>query len=186
MDWLTGGWPQLGLVAAKAVLMYITALAALRVGQRRTLAQWTIIDFVTAVAIGAIVGRTALAGGQSFVTGAVALVALIVAHRVASVLRFNPRFARVLDHRVRVLVEHGRVRKDQLRICGLTDDDLYAEMRQEGVFSLSNVALVLYEVKGGLTIVPEQAGQRGLPELVRTGLAGAADVDALADRGGGE
>jgi uncharacterized membrane protein YcaP (DUF421 family) len=177
MDWLNGGWPQLGLVAGKAALMYVMALVALRAGQRRTLAQWTIIDFITAVAIGAIVGRTALAGTQSFITGAVALVALVVAHRVASVLRFNPWFARVVDHRVRVLVEHGRVRKDQLRICGLTDDDLYAEMRQEGVFSLSDVALVLYEVKGGLTIVPEHQGQREWPELVRAGIASAADAN---------
>ena len=40
--------------------MYATAVIGLRVGERRTLAQWAIIDFATAVAIGAIVGRTAI------------------------------------------------------------------------------------------------------------------------------
>jgi uncharacterized membrane protein YcaP (DUF421 family) len=62
MSWIIGGWPQLGIVAGKAALMYATALTCLRLGKRRTLGQWSIIDFVVAVAIGAIVGRTAIAG----------------------------------------------------------------------------------------------------------------------------
>ena len=64
LSWVFGQWSQLGGVAGKAALMYVTALVGLRLGERRTLAQWTIIDFATAVAIGAIVGRTALAEGQ--------------------------------------------------------------------------------------------------------------------------
>jgi hypothetical protein len=65
MSWLTSPWPDLAVVAAKAVLMYGTALLFLRLAQRRTLAQWTIVDFAAAVAIGAIVGRTAVAESQS-------------------------------------------------------------------------------------------------------------------------
>lgn len=53
-------------------------------------------DFVTAVAIGAIVGRTAIASTQSFVTGGVASLTLIVVHRLASVLRFPPCWAKFL------------------------------------------------------------------------------------------
>lgn len=52
MDWIVGNWPQLGIVAGKAALMFAVAVFGLRLGQRRTLAQWTIIDFVTAVAVG--------------------------------------------------------------------------------------------------------------------------------------
>lgn len=58
VSWLTGQWTQLGGTAGKAVLMYATALVALRLGERRTLAQWTIVGFVAAVAVGAVVGRT--------------------------------------------------------------------------------------------------------------------------------
>lgn len=75
---------ELESVVGKAALMYATALLGLHPGERRTLAQWSIIDFVTAVAIGAIVGRTAIAGSQSFITGAAVLLTLIVMHRLAS------------------------------------------------------------------------------------------------------
>ena len=99
MTWLVGQWSQLGEVVGKAVLIYMVALVGLRLGERRTLAQWTIIDFATAVAVGAIVGRTAIAGTQSFVSGAAALLTLIVVHRLASLLRFRPLLGKLADHR---------------------------------------------------------------------------------------
>lgn len=174
MSWLTGHWAHLGAVAGKAALMYGTALVALRLGERRTLAQWTIIDFATAVAMGAIVGRTAIAGTESYVTGAVALVTLIAVHRVASILRFNPVLGKLSDHRVRVLVSHGRLRSRQLRVCGLTENDLYAQLRQRGIYSLEGLRYVLYEAKGSVTVVPEQAPDPD-PPLIRAGLEGSAD-----------
>lgn len=157
MSWLTSSWSALGITAGKAVLMYATALVGLRVGERRTLAQWTAIDFAAAVAIGAIVGRTAIASTQTYAIGAVALVSLLLLHRLTSLARFQPLFGRLTDHRVRVLVIDGQLRRDQLRLCGLTDDDLLAQLRQHGIFDLHTLRYVLYEAKGGLTIVPEQS-----------------------------
>jgi uncharacterized membrane protein YcaP (DUF421 family) len=173
MSWLIGDASHLGEVAAKAALMYATALVALRLGERRTLAQWTIIDFASAVAMGAIIGRTAIAGGQSYVTGAVALVTLVIVHRVASLLRFQPLLGKIVDHRVRVLVADGSVRRDELRRCGLTDNDLFAQLRQRGVFTLAGVRYVLYETKGSISIVPDD-GEAEPPELVDAALEGAA------------
>lgn len=179
MGWLIGHWGGLGAVTAKAALMYVTALAALRVGERRTLAQWTIIDFATAVAMGAIIGRTAVASRQSYITGAVAVVTLVAVHRLASLARFNPTVGKLFDHRVRVLVDHGRIRRPQLRRCGLTDNDLYTQLRQRGIFSLADVRYVLYEAKGSITVVPEDRHGPAIDgvgegELVTAGLEGSA------------
>jgi uncharacterized membrane protein YcaP (DUF421 family) len=174
MSWLTGDASSLGNVAAKAALMYVTALVALRLGERRTLAQWTIIDFATAVAMGAIIGRTAVAGTQSYLTGAIALCTLVLVHRIASLLRFQPLFDKLFDHRVRILVEHGDLRRRELRRCGLTDNDLFAQLRQRGVFSLEHVRYVLYEAKGSITIVDEDVPGSPAPPLVEPGLEDAA------------
>ena len=171
MHWLTGDWTHLGEVAAKAALMYATALIGLRRGERRTLSQWTIIDFATAVAMGAIIGRTALASTQSYLTGAVALVALLVVHRIVSVLRLTDLVKRLVDHRVRVLVVDGQLRERELRKCALTHNDLYAHLRQQGYFDLADVRYVLYETKGNLTVVPASVDR---PPLVAAGLDGAA------------
>jgi uncharacterized membrane protein YcaP (DUF421 family) len=157
MSWVTSSWGELGVTAAKAALMYATALIGLRLGERRTLAQWTLIDYVAAVAVGAIVGRTAIASTQSYAIGAVALLTLLLLHRLTSLARFHPTLRHLTDHRVRVLAVDGRLDARQLRLCGLTEDDVLAELRQRGVFDLDQVRYLLYEVKGGLTIVPAES-----------------------------
>lgn len=177
MSWLTGGWQELGYVAAKAVLIYLVVVAGLRVSQRRTLAQWTAVDFAAAVAIGAVMGRTAVASGQSFVVGAVALVTFLVAHWVVSSGRSWKPVAKLVDHRVRVLVDHGRLRRDQLRVCGVTENDVLSKLRERGVRDLRDLRYVLYETKGDLTIVPERgAGQSDGP-LVESGVRDAAGYE---------
>lgn len=185
MSWITGDWQSLGVVAGKAALMYVTALFGLRLGERRTLAQWTIIDFATAVAIGAIVGRTAVADSQSFVTGATALLVLIAVHRLASWLRFNPTLGKLFDHRVRVLVAHGQLRRGQLRRCELTDNDLFAQLRQRGIRQLSDVQYLLYEAKGDLTIVTTSGDATDPGDLITDGLQSSVGFDGTrcTDRG---
>jgi uncharacterized membrane protein YcaP (DUF421 family) len=171
--WFAGPIGPLAAVAAKAALIYATALLGLRLAHRRTLAQWTAIDFAAAVAVGAIVGRTALAGTQSYLTGAVALVTLLAAHAVVTLARGQRWVGKLVDHRVRVLVAHGRLRRRQLLVCGVTEHDLAAQLRQRGVFDLADVRYVLYEAKGALTVVPADAPV-GAP-LVREGLVAAAE-----------
>lgn len=164
--WLTGG--NLGIVAAKAALMYVLAVLVLRCSQRRTLAQWTAIDFVAAVAVGATVGRTAVASNQSFAVGAVAFVTILAAHWVVNMLRRSRAVAKLVDHRVRLLVEHGALQEDQLAVCGLTENDVLAKLREKGVRDLGELRWVFYETKGDLTIVRESGEPDG--ELVQVGL----------------
>ena len=171
MDWLVGQSSELWEVAAKAALMYFVAVIGLRVAQRRTLAQWTAIDFAAAVAVGALIGRTAVASGQSFFFGAVALFTILAAHALMMVARFRPTLAKLVDHRVRVLVDDGRLRRDQLRICGLTENDVIAKLRLMGVQTLDELRYVLYETKGELTVVRRDQPQG---ELVMAGLRDAA------------
>jgi uncharacterized membrane protein YcaP (DUF421 family) len=173
-DWLVGQGDELGQVVAKAALMYLVALLGLRLAHRRTLSQWTAIDFAAAVAIGSVLGRTAVAEGQSFLVGATALTTLLASHWAVTMGRYLGLFAGAVDHRVRVLVDHGELRRDQMRACGLTDNDVLSKLRERGVGDLAELRYVLYETKGELTIVREHgAGVEDSP-LVRAGLQGAA------------
>ena len=73
------------------------------------------------------------------------------------------------------LVEHGKLRRDQLRLCGLSDNDLMAQLRQVGVHRLDELRYGLYETKGELTVVREDdAGG----DLIDAGLRDAPGFDA--------
>ncbi|NKQ57785.1 DUF421 domain-containing protein [Amycolatopsis sp. K13G38] len=153
MSWLTGHWPEIGVVCGKTLLLALTALIGLRLAPRRALAEMRIFDFVTAVAIGAVIGRNATSSDTSFLLGFAALVTLLLTHTVLARLRLFAPVGRVMDHPVRVLVTDGVIDRRQLRRCRLTEDDLRAALRQRGVRSLGDVRFVLFESQGGLTVV---------------------------------
>jgi uncharacterized membrane protein YcaP (DUF421 family) len=165
VEWLFGGGDELWHVVVKAALMYLVAVVALRVGERRTLAQWTLIDFATAVAVGAVVGRTAIAKDQSFLVGALALVTFVAVHRAASLLRLSPLLGKVMDHRLRVLVADGKIRDRELKLCGLTENDLFGQLRQRGIFELDDLRFVFYETKGSISVVRRDAEAENLVDL---------------------
>lgn len=153
MHELVGGASALGWTAVKAALMFAVAVVGLRLGERRTLAQLGAFDFAVAVAVGAIIGRTATSSTTSFATGAVALVTLLVAHRVVSVLRRRAGLGGLVDQPPRLLVTHGHMRDDALSRAGLTSGDVYALLREQGVARLEDVEYLLYETRGRVTLV---------------------------------
>ena len=120
MEYLVGGYDEVGWVALKALLLYLTAVLGLRVGERRTLAQLSPFDFVAAVAVGAIVGRVPNAHDGSYLNGLATLATVLGAHAGLTRLRLRNGAARLLEHRPRLLVAEGRVLEDELRRCGLT------------------------------------------------------------------
>lgn len=153
---LVGIWQQSAYAALKALALFLTAAVAFRFAQRRTIAEFSPFDWITAVAVGAIVGRVATAADTSWLTGAVALLTLIAAHSVVSRLRFFGWFRRLIDPPVRVLIRRGDLDSANLRRAGITRADLDAILRRHGYRDVSDVGLALYEAKGSVSIFAEQ------------------------------
>ncbi|MFD0840137.1 DUF421 domain-containing protein [Williamsia serinedens] len=154
-DQLVGDAGRLVLTAVKTVAMFATAAIALRLSERRTIAEFAPYDWAAAVAIGAIVGRTATAADTSCLVGSVALVALLAAHSALTRARFLPGVARLVDPPIRVLVEHGHVNRRAARRAGLTDADLDGILRRHGHFSAATVRWAIVEPKGAVTVIDD-------------------------------
>ncbi len=146
------GWRPPAYAVLKALALFITAATAFRLMLRRTIGEFTPFDWVTAVAVGAVVGRTATAADTSWLTGAAALLALIAAHDVVARLRFIPWVRRLVDPPVRVLIRDGQLDERNLRRCRLTQDDLDAILRQHGHRSPADVRLAVFETKGVVSV----------------------------------
>jgi uncharacterized membrane protein YcaP (DUF421 family) len=159
---LIGHWGQLGWVAFKALLLFVVAVIGLRASARRTFAELTLLDFVTAVAVGAVVGRVPNASATSFVAGAATLLVLLVMHRLLGRARMIDGLSRVLDHPPALLVRHGRVDRRTLRKAQLTSDDLASLLRARGVVDLSDVDYVIFEPGGNVSVIRAQQSGGGL------------------------
>ena len=167
MDHLVGGAGELGWVALKALLLYLTAVLGFRVGQRRTLADLSPFDFVAAVAVGSIVGRVPNASDASYLAGLATLAALLLAHGGLTRLRRFPSVAHLLEQTPRLLVAQGRVLEDELRRCGLTGDDLDGLLRRQGIGDLGEVRYAVLEPRGQLSVIRHAERSSPEPPLVR-------------------
>jgi uncharacterized membrane protein YcaP (DUF421 family) len=152
---LWGGSQPALYAAVKAATLFITAAVAFRLTERRTIAEFSQFDWVTAVAVGAIIGRTATASDIAWFTGAAALVALILMHAAVARLRFSPVMSRLTDPPVRLLIHEGRVDDRNLRRCRLTRADLDAVLRQHGHQDAEEVGLAVFESKGAVSVLPK-------------------------------
>ncbi|RAV00737.1 DUF421 domain-containing protein [Mycobacterium colombiense] len=158
------GWQPAAYAALKALALFATAVTAFRLVLRRTIAEFTPFDWVTAVAVGAIVGRTATAADTSWCTGTAALLTLIAGHDLVARLRFVPWMRRLVDPPVRVLIRDGKVDEANLKRCRLTRGDLDAILRQHGQRAPGDVRLAVFETKGVVSVFgeagPPDGGQR--------------------------
>jgi uncharacterized membrane protein YcaP (DUF421 family) len=150
--------------------MFAVAVIGLRLRERRTLAQLGAFDFAVAVAIGAIISRTVTTPSASFAAGAVALVTLLVVHRLVALARRHSRIARIIDHPPRVLVAGGKIQDRELARAGLTAADVHALLRQQGVGDRRQVGYLLYETRGTTTLI---GIDREPGPLMRNGLSAA-------------
>ena len=111
------------------------------------------------------------ANDQSFAVVAVVLVTILSTHWLVTVGRFNSWIGKLVDHRVKVLLDHGRLRHDQLRLCGLTERRfLLSSVGTASPASASCDTCLLYETKGELTIVREVGEETFDPKPIQIGL----------------
>lgn len=153
MSWFVGPGADLWHTAIKAVLLFVTAVVGFRFGERRTFAQLAPFDFVAVVSAGAIVGRTATAADAAFLVGAVALVCVLLTHRVVARLRRFTPIAALVDQPVRLLIADGVLQDGELRRSGLTHDDLYGVLRVHQVHRVADVRHLVYENKGAFSLI---------------------------------
>lgn len=157
MNPLIGHLDQLPSVAEKSAVLFAIAVAGFRLAKRRTMGEFAPFDFVTAIATGAIVGRTATSADTSVAEGVTALVVLLVLHTIVARLRFDARLAGLFNHRPRLLVVDGKVRRHDLHKTGLTDSDLDGLLRQHGLRDLSEARYVIFEEKGQISVVRQES-----------------------------
>ena len=154
---LLGSWPSAEHAAVKMFALFVTTVVALRLTERRPLSQLTLVDWVTGVTVGSVIGRTATATDAPWLSGSAALVTLLLAHFALTRLPFLRALRHAAEPPLRVLVRDGRLDTASLRRCGLTRADLDTALRLHGHPPVEDVRLALFEPGGGVSVVPASA-----------------------------
>ena len=150
----THGWHDVVRVLLLGPIGYAALTLMLRVSRKRTLAHMNVFDFVMVVVIGEILATTIISDHVPLVRGLLALALLIGLQVLTSWL--TTRSATV-EHFVNgepaLLFHRGRFLRDSLRAQRVTEQEVLAAARVQGVADLSEVEAVVLETDGEFSVV---------------------------------
>jgi uncharacterized membrane protein YcaP (DUF421 family) len=146
-------WPQAGAVVLSAVGIYLAFLVLIRLAGPRALAAMSSFDFAAAVAFGAVVGRVVLGDTPTLEAGVIGLATLFCLQAVFSVVRRNARADALLSNLPLLLMAEGKVLEDNLRSARMVESELNAKLRQVGIRRYEDVACVILERTGAVSVL---------------------------------
>lgn len=160
-------WAALARTALVAPLAYLALLVVVRLSGKRALAKLNAFDLIITVALGSVLASVAVSPNVSLASGAAAFALLIGLQYAIAYLstQFVP-FQRAVKATPTLLVRHGSLLDDALADQRVTRSEILQVLRQQGLASLDEVAAVVLETDGSLSVV-----KRGPPAEAESTMA---------------
>lgn len=153
-------WFRVGIDLPGAIAVVVSTIAIysffvllVRLLGQRTLARMSGFDVAAVIALGAITGRVTLGHTPTLAAGAIALLTLFSAEAIVGEVRRMRFGARLFDNSAIALVIDGVVQRDLMRRAHILDDELRSAMRRAGVRRIEDVAIVVLERTGELSVL---------------------------------
>ena len=148
-------WNELGLTAARAVLVYAFMLVAIRILGKRSVGNLTAFDLLVALMLSEVSDEIIYAD-VTVSKGFVAIAAIAACHFVNSWSSYKSTFVdRLTGSEPRVLVQHGRVLREALAAERMNEDELWSELRLQQVDDLREVKCATLEPSGQVSVIKE-------------------------------
>jgi uncharacterized membrane protein YcaP (DUF421 family) len=145
-------------VVTVTVLAYVALVVVLRLGGKRTLSKLNAFDLVVTVALGSTLATIALSSDVALVEGVVAFVVLAAAqYLVAGASSRWSRARRMVKAEPVLVLDEGQLVHDALVRERLTPGEVHQAVRSTGTGALADVAAVVLETDGTLSVISADA-----------------------------
>ncbi|MFC0681714.1 DUF421 domain-containing protein [Lysobacter korlensis] len=148
-------WSDLLRVLLVGGAAYVALIVLLRLTGKRSLSQLNAFDFVVTVALGSTLATILLSGTVSWAEGVTALALLLVLQFLVSLGSRWQAFRRVVTAEPVLLLTHGELLRDAMAKCRVGESEVQQAVRSTGSGDLSQVAAVVLETNGKLSVIPE-------------------------------
>lgn len=153
-------------IFARTILMFLLILIVLRLSGRRGVRQLTLFEVAIILGLGSAAGDPMFQEDLPVIYGVVVLFSVIVFYKLITWLASrSDRLTRLLEGRAMVIVEDGMFNIEGNRNADFSQNEFFAELRNQSIEHLGQVRLALLEVDGTMSILKyDEANTRyGLP-----------------------
>ncbi len=155
----TRAWEDLVATVLAALLIYAWIVLMTRVSGLRTFAKMSSVDLAVTIAIGSVIATTVLDPAGNFIQGIVALAAMFAIQAAFAHARTRtPAFQKLVTNTPMFLMRDGVVLHDNLATAKVAYPDLLAKLRGAGITSFDEVAAVVFETTGDVSVLKGTGG----------------------------
>ncbi|MGK7868827.1 DUF421 domain-containing protein [Falsiroseomonas sp. E2-1-a20] len=160
-------WFGILRVLVVGTLAYAALVVMLRVSGKRTLAKLNAFDLIVTVALGSTLATVLLSKSVALAEGLAAFALLAgLQYAVAWLSARSPRFSDLVKSEPTLLLHRGRFLEGAMRAQRVTRAEILAALRGSGAAEPGQVAAVVLETDGSLSIVQGSASGAGALEGV--------------------
>ena len=150
----------MAIVILRTAIIYFALLLALRLMGKRQLGEMELSEFVVASLIADLAAHPLQDMGIPMTNGLVPILMLFCFEiLIAGLSMKSIRLRTLLFGRPSVLVTRGTIDQREMRLNRFTADELLQELRNQGMFDLSQVEYAILETSGRLNVIPYPAEQ---------------------------
>lgn len=149
-------WAEILRVLIIGAVAYAALVVLLRISGKRTLGQLNAFDFIVTVAFGSTLATILLSSDVAFFEGLAALVLLAgLQFAIAWASAHVPGARAAVTAQPVALVVSGEFQHGQLRKNRLSESEVLQAVRSTGSGDLSEVAAVVLETNGSISVIPK-------------------------------
>ena len=137
--------------------IYLTLAVVLRLMPKRETGSLSPNDMIGLVIVGNLAANS-IAGAATAAADLMLLAAVVLAWSyILNLLEYHfPRWRKVAQDSPTLLIHNGEILKDNLRKEKLTEQELYANLRKNGVADVEKVRQAVLETDGHISVVEKQ------------------------------
>lgn len=138
----------------RTILLYCVIIFAVRLMGKRQISELQTSELVVTLLISDIAAVPMQNTGQPLASGLIPILVLVAAEIIISVLMLKSgSFRRVICGRPIVVINDGKLEQKELRRLRMSTEDLFEDLRQNNITSLSDVAYAIVETNGRLSVM---------------------------------
>ena len=139
----------------RTIVLYLLLIAVVRLMGKRQIGQMEPSEFVVTMLVANLAAIPMQDGGIPLYSGVVPILTILGAELLLSFFSLKSvRFRRMLCGKPVILIENGRILRENLKKTRVTLDELTGHLRQKDVLDVQTVQFAILETDGNLSVFP--------------------------------
>ena len=149
-------------IAARGTGVYFAVAIMLRLIPKRQTGSLSPNDMIALVIMGGIAGDAIMGGGTEMPDLLLMILVIILWDYIFNLAEFHfPRFRRIAQDSPTLLIHNGVFLQNNLRKEKLTEEELIASLRKQGIADVDRVKQAVLEVDGHISVLEKESSRVG-------------------------